>query len=177
MSYVSTVDLLAAVKAALVALALDPTGDPQGARLFDAVEFYNLRDPVKALDALFLTQEQRVAFLVAGGDSYQTAGGRDRVSVTSHRDTDFEVLVSDRVWEKHDPAAVLGGAGNVGVLALKDRVVAALHGQALDLAGVALVPREGGLMDLFDPRGTEQGRTFWSQQFTTYAGHVTVAIA
>ncbi len=176
MSYISTVDLLAAVKAALEVLALDPTNDPSGAKLFDAVACYNLRDPAKALDQIFLTQEQRVAFIVAGGDAYQANGGRDQVSVVSHRDTDFEIMLCDRVWEKADPAAVLGGDENVGVLLLKDRVVAALQGQSLELAGVVLLPREGGIMDLFDPRGNEQGRTFWSQQFTTYAGREKLAV-
>ena len=115
-------------------------------------------------------------FIVAGGDTYTNNGGRDRVSVTSHRDTDFELMICDRVWEKRDAAAVLGGDDNIGVLRLKDRVVSALQAQALGLTQVALLPSEGGLVDLFDPRGTEQGRTCWVQPFNTYAGRVTTAV-
>lgn len=176
MSYVSTTALLAAVKAALEALALDPTHDPQGAKLFDAVAYYNLREPAKALNDLFLTQEQRVCFIVAGGDGYANNGGRDPVSVTSHRTTDFELMLCDRVWEKQDPAGVLGGDDNIGVLSLKDRSVEALQGKSLGISGVVLLPQEGGLVDLFDPRGNEQGRTCWVQSFNTYAGRTKLAV-
>ena len=176
MSYINTADLLEAVRATLAALPLDAENDAAGAKLLDDVRFYNLRDPVKALNELFLTQEQRVCFIVAGGDTYASSGGRDRVSVTSHRETDFELMLCDRVWEKLDPAAILGGAENVGVLNLKDRAIAALQGQSLALPPVVLLPQEGGLVDLFDPRGTEQGRSCWVQGFTTYAGRVTTAV-
>jgi hypothetical protein len=175
MPYIDTVDLLAKVKVALEALLLD---DTTATPLFDAVAYYNLRDPVKALQELFLTQEQRVAFIVAGGDHYQVnGGGRDSLSIVSHRDVDFELLIGDRVWEKRDPAAVLGGEENIGVIRIKDIVVGALQGKSFGLPGVALIPDvEGGLMDLFDPRNQEQGRTFWGQPFKTYSGAQKVAV-
>lgn len=177
MAYIDSVALYEAVKAVLAALALDPTADPAGEKLLDAVAFYNLRDPVKALNDLFMTQEQRVAFIVPGGDTHANNGGRDQVSVVSHCDCDFEIMLCDRVWEKTDTAAVMGGEENLGVIRLKDRVRAALIGQSLDISGVVLLPGEGGLVDLFDPRGQEQGRTCWVQGFTTYAGNERVAVS
>ena len=176
MSFIDTTLLLEAVKGTLEALALKPEADPKGTKLFELVAFYNLREPDQALQQLFATGEQRVAFIVAGGDEHTTAGGRDRVSVTAHCDVDFEIMMSDRVWEKTDPAAVLGGPDNIGVLRMKDRTRTALLGQTLGLPGVALLTRSGGLMDLFDPRGNNQGRTFWSQQWGTYVGREIVAV-
>lgn len=176
MAFIDSVALFEAVKTTLVALALDPLADPAGEKLFDAFAFYNVRDPVKALNDLFLTQEQRVGFLAPGGDNHQNSGGRDLVNVVSHCESDFEIMLCDRVWEKGNTAAVLGGPENLGLIRMKDRVRAALMGQSLGISGVVLLPGEGGLVDLFDPRGEDIGRTVWVQSWSTYAGREKVSV-
>ncbi|WP_044891850.1 hypothetical protein [Opitutus terrae] len=163
------------MKAALEALSHDAAND-HGAKMFDLVGFYNTKSPQKALYDLFATQEQRCAFIVPGGDAYQNAGGRDAVSVVSHRDTDFSLLLCDRAWVPSEQAALIGGPDNLGVLVLKERVVAALSGQSLALPGVVLLPQEGGILELYDPRGGDDGRTCWDQPFTTYAGREKISV-
>jgi hypothetical protein len=80
--------------------------------------------------------------------------------------------------DRADAGAVIGNAHAVGILALKDAVLADLAETPLELPGVALVPADGEPFVIEDPErpAGNLGREVWLQWLTTSAGEAVIAI-
>lgn len=176
MPFIATLDLLAAVKTALEAIPHpDAVLAAAGEKLFERVDFHEnkkLREVLR--DQLIL--KQRVAIIVPEGESYEnTLQARNATSV---RTLQFALLIADRAWTRGGHDAVFGGATNLGVLAMKDLVVAALADNAqLGLGvGVLLQPQQGNEIELADDEVKDTpGRECYVLSYATWAGMTTLA--
>jgi hypothetical protein len=169
MSFIPTVDILAALKVAIVALQLPAqySSVSDYPKAFTAVEIYAREDLTKAFDDLYL-QDDRACFIVPGGDDHQNVI-EGRIG-KSHRSTEVHLLLSDRDYNRAQ-SELVGGAEAPGVITLKDLIVNSLMGANLGLRGVFLLPTNGTLMVLSDKeQENAPGRAGWAQSFTTSAG-------
>jgi hypothetical protein len=166
MSYVPTLSILAAVKAALEYI---PHPTAAGEKLFERVEYHDNKRLREALTDLVIIK-QRVALIVPGGDNYRTTQeGRTYRSV---RTSTFDLLIADRSWTRGGHEASFGGPQNIGVLAMKELVVAHLvrHAQ-LGLPHVVLQPEEGAHIDIADDQVKDSpGRECFVISYSTPAG-------
>ena len=166
MSFVRTLDLLAAVKAQLESL---PHPDREGEKLFEKVDFHENQKLREALSDLVIIK-QRVAIIVPNGETYETfKEGRTRRHV---RTASFDLLLADRAWTKGGHEAVFGGLKNVGVLLMKDLVIEHFiaHPQ-LGLPWVALEPVEAALIEIADADVKDSpGRECYVINYATPAG-------
>ncbi len=124
-----TVDLCNALKIALAAID-HPT--LAGEKLFQAVDFHEDKNLAEALQQLIIVKS-RVCLIVPAGDHYDHV--KEARSLYSRRTTSVDLLMADLAYTKGGQAATFGGPTNVGVLAMKDLVVATL-GAAPQLTGL-----------------------------------------
>lgn len=175
MSFIPTLDILSAMKVALLALQLPATYSAVAdyPKAFTTVETYRNENLLKALEDLF-AYDDRVALIVPAGDNH--SNHTEGSNIYSARTTDVVVLIADRDYSKSQ-AELIGGPEAVGVVALKDLVISAFFGQNLGLTGVALAPTDGQPLTLTDKERDEAtGRDCWAQTFTTAAGRAKAAI-
>lgn len=170
MPYVPTLSLLTALKAALLEI---PHPTLAGEPLFQVVDYHENKRLAEALRDL-IAQKQRVAIIVPSGDTYLST--REGRTVRSERTTSLDLLIADRAWTKGGYEAVVGGANNVGVLRMKDLVVAHLLARCqLGLPDVVLTPTEGAHITLADTEVKDvPGRECWVQAYETPAGWETL---
>jgi hypothetical protein len=180
MSFLTTSELLTALKAFLASLPLNPLAplvapdDATTERLFERVEFFDAPETGTALRELLITK-QRVCFIVPSGEDYDHLRSGDVVTSTCTQE--FDLVFADRAWVK-GTAAVFGGPNNVGVVPMKDRVRPALFGQSLGLDGVALVPIGGSFATIADEKAKDvPGRETYVMTWHTWAGEERVSVA
>lgn len=172
MSFVSTLSILAALKAELEAILL-PGGAP-GEKLFERVDFHENKKLREALADLVIVK-QRVCIVVPGGDTYDNT--REGRTVRSVLTQSFDLLVADRAWTKGGHEAVFGGTKNLGVLRMKDAVRDHLlaHPQ-LGLPYVVLTPQEGAHIEIADSDAKDSpGRECFVLSYSTPAGEATIS--
>lgn len=175
-TFVKTLDLVIALKAAIAALQLPNTysaieGYPAA---FQVVEVYRSQNLVKALEDMII-QDDRVCFIIPGGDTHDHEKLGNVLQVK--RDTEIHLLFADRNYGKENLALV--GEANVspGVMVLKDILVDGLVGAQLNFNNVVLAPTSGEPFHLTDrEREDVTGRDCWAQSFTTYAGAARIGI-
>lgn len=174
MPFVPTLSLLAALKAALLEIPHPGTEQAAaGEKLFEAVIFHENKRLAEALRDLVVVK-QRVAVIVPGGDSYvNTKEGR---TVRSERFSSLDLLIADRAWTQGGHAAVFSGENNIGVLRMKDLVVAHLVARCqLGLPEVILQPTEGAHITLADEQVKDSpGRECFVLGYETPAGWETL---
>jgi hypothetical protein len=146
MSFISTLQLLTALKPVLAGIPHPaPPVDAPGEKLFARVEFWDSQLLAEAIKNLAVAK-QRVCFIVPEGEDYETV--REGQSVIVYRSLSFNLLIADRAWTKDGYGAAFGGPNNLGVLAMKDLVCAALLGEAtLGLPHAALAPTGGNFIE------------------------------
>lgn len=169
MSFIKTVPLLQAVKARLEAMTV-ADGDPT--LLFDDVELYHTPEMGSAIKRLILSTS-KICLIVPSGDDYESTGAADYVHTTAT--LEFDLLFADRVYSTtKNTAAIFGGASNVGVVPMKDRVLELLHGAAVGLTGVVLTPLAGSFVTVKDDQDPKlkdtPGRESYIATWTTWAG-------
>lgn len=167
MSFIPTLNLLAAVKAALEYI---PHPTQAGEKLFERVDFHENKKLREALSDLIIIK-QRVAIIVPGGHSYQNSKESSKTT-RSTRTSTFDILIADRAWTKGGHDAVFGGPQNVGVLTMSDLVVNHLirHAQ-LGLPHVVLTPEEGAQIEIADSDAKDSpGRECFVMSYSTPSG-------
>lgn len=164
-----TLTLCAGLKAALEAIA-HPTAD--GEKLFGAVLYHEDTNLAEALQDL-VVMKQSVCIIVPQGDRYeQRKEGR---SLVSTRLTNVDLVIADRAYTKGGQDAAFGGPKNVGVLKMKDLVVAALaeNPQLGGLRFCALFPTEGAMLEISaDDAKRTPGRQAFVQNYETPSGEI-----
>lgn len=159
---ISTLDLLAALKARLSALTLE-----SGDRLFERVEFFAEADLLGALQELRLFKK-RICLVVPAGDAFQTEPTSTHLQVGIVREV--VVLLGDRDVARPQEAST-GGPGNPGVVAMKDQVFEALinHRLGFERRFLRLSCTESQPLTITD--ATDQpGRRAWQMTWTAHAG-------
>jgi len=171
MPYVETNTLLAALKTELESI---PHPTISGERLFERVDYHENKKLREALTDLVISK-QRVCIIVPGGDSYSNE--RQGRVIFSRRVSTLDLLIADRAWTKGGHEAVFGGSKNLGVLKMKDVVVAhlAAHPQ-LGLAYVALTPEEGNQIEIADDQVKDvPGRECYVVSYSTPTGEIEIS--
>jgi hypothetical protein len=141
MAYLSFLTVLDALKKRLASLPLDPadaSADPD--KLFERVEYYGANDLPQALMDLLVIQ-QRVCVIVPASWDHQNE--RDRVMFKSVRTIHLDLYIADRAMTLRDQAALVGGAKNLGILAMADRVVTNLAGTIFATPNFVVEPTLG----------------------------------
>lgn len=175
MSYKATVDVIEALQSRLASLRLEPENAGNQDKLFQRVAAYGANRLAAAMKAVFAS-EQRVCFIVPGGDKY--SGVRDRNVLFSQRSTRLALLIADRAFDQDKNAALIGGPGALGILAMKDRVIADLTTNAFAGPDLAFEPAEGEslMIENSDKAAGNLGRECWLQWLGVYAGSARIAI-
>lgn len=172
--FVRTTDLVAKLQARLESLPLHEDTD-SSERLFQRVGPFGANRLVAALKAVFAT-EQRVCFIVPGGDDHSSTRGS--TMLRSVRTTKLALLIADRALDTDKTAALIGGADAVGILTLKDRVIEDLFAHPFTDGDLAFAPTTGEPLVITDadkPAGN-LGRECWVQWFSAYAGEAMASI-
>jgi hypothetical protein len=166
-SFISSGTIMDALKARLQALHLvGSSGDP----LFQLVEFYRVSDITRAFQDLYFTKH-RVCFIVPVNFSH--ANQRGRHMLTSNRELTVDLLIGDRSLEtgKAATAALVGGANNVGVMEMAERIIDDFFTTPLALSDVAVEPDEGAPLAITsEEKPNDPGRVCWVQTLHLRAG-------
>lgn len=167
MGFLKTLDILSALKGELAAIPF-PGGLPEQ-KLFERVEFHENKRLREALTDMFILK-QRVCIVVPAGDSYENT--REGRGIRSALTQSFDLLIADRAWTRGGHEAVFGGAGNLGVLRMKDVVRDWFLGRPqLGLAFVCLTPEEGAHIEIADSDVKDSpGRECFVMHYSTPAG-------
>lgn len=174
MPFIPTVTILTALKALIASITV---ADDDATKLFDAVELFHTPEMGSAIKRLLITQS-RICIIVPSGDDYESIAAGDYVQTTAK--LEFDLLIADRVYSTFkNTGAIFGGDSNQGVVPMKDRVLAKIHGHALGLTGVALVPLAGSfatVKDDADPKLKDTpGRETYISTWTTWAGEASAS--
>lgn len=158
--------LLNALRAKLAALKLDATAGAEP--LFETVELYGNKNLGQALSDLVITKG-RVCLIVPLGFT-RLSDDKPAHRVLTRRFLQVNLLIADRAYYKAAQVAVFGGENNLGVLAMAERVEAALEGHDLSDFGPAIYG-DGAQQTLSDPQKKETpGREVWIDDLVIPAG-------
>ena len=167
-----TLDLLAALKTHLSGI-LHPDQTTPGTKLFEVVEFYEDKNIAEALQDLIIVKK-RVCLIVPAGDHFILAKeGRTQRSV---RTTSIDLVMGDVAYVKGGKDAAFSGAGNVGVVAMKDIVLISLanNAQLSGLRWCGLYPTDGAFISLSaDDEKKMPGRKIFAVNYETPSGWIT----
>lgn len=140
-----------------------------GQPAFAQVRFYAQADLEKALEDL-LVFDDRVCLIIPSGNTHKSQ--RIGSVVRTLRESEFVLLLSDRVYGDFNAEALQGTTTNPGTVALADLLTTALTGQQLDNPRLCFEPGNGEPFHISNPEKAEMpGRDCWSQTFRTPAGY------
>jgi hypothetical protein len=168
--FVETLDIMQSMKNFIGNLTLKT-----GEIAFNEVRYYAQADLQKALDDL-LIYDDRVCLIIPSGDNHknQRIGGVLR----TWRESEFVLLLSDRVYGDFDAEALQGTQTNPGTVALKDLLIQGLTASQLDNPRLCFEPGNGEPFHISNAEKAEMpGRDCWSQTFRTPAGYQEAPIA
>ncbi|MDP2227284.1 MAG: hypothetical protein Q8J78_07375 [Moraxellaceae bacterium] len=166
----TTLDLFAALKTALVAIPHPTLVAP--AKLFEVVDYHEDKNLAEALEELIIIKK-RVCLIVLNGDRYEN--DKQGRSVRSRRTTSLDIVMADQAYTQGGQAAAFGGPSNVGVVAMKDLVVATLgeQPQLTNLRWCQLTPTEGAMLALAaDEQKKAPGRQAYVLNYETPSGEL-----
>lgn len=165
MSFLSSATVMDAVKARVEALYLVGSS---GEKLFQLVSYYRASDIARAFGDLYITKN-RVCLIVPVGVGHTNDRGRHMLSST--RGLTLDLLFGDRSFDKGATAALTGGANNVGVMEMAERVIEDFFTTPLALSDVAVEPGEGAPLILTnEDLPNDPGRVCWVQTVDLRAG-------
>jgi len=148
---------------------------PAGEKLFQLVEYYRASDIARAFQDLYITK-QRVCLLVPV--SFRHNSDRDRLRLVTVRHVTVDLLIGDRSFDKGATAALTGGANNVGVIEMAERIVDDFFDTPLALDDVAVEPDAGApLLLTSEDKPNDPGRVCWVQTLHLRAGLRRAAVA
>lgn len=177
MAFLHTNDVIELLQERLASLTLKTTESQAnpGDKLFQRVGAFGANRLVAAMKAVFAS-EQRVCFIVPGGDRY--GGNRDAVMLRSVRSTRIALLIADKAFDAGKTDALTGGPANIGILAMKDRVIDDLVTNKFSLADFVVEPSEGEPLVISDTdkQSGNLGRECWLQWLGCYAGEARIGV-
>ena len=179
MPFLHTTDAIALLQERLESLELtsdeSQAAPSAGKKLFQRVGAFGANRLGEAMRSVFAS-EQRVCFIVPGGDKH--SGARDSLMLRSVRRTSLALLIADKSFDKDKTAALIGGAQNIGILELKDRVIDSLVTTKFTRADFVLEPGDGEPLVIGDAekQAGNLGRECWLQWLGCYAGESRCAI-
>ncbi len=168
MNFLQTIDLMAALKAALEAIELAP-----GVKLFDRVDYFSSPNLLNAFDELRIFK-RRVCLIVPSADDYTNRV--EGASLTTNTTREFILLLADRDYGVRQRAQIGDSDDPIekpGVLRMKDKLEAELLGSDLGNSPrlVALRPTEGQAFVLQGKdRDEAAGREGWQMTWIADAG-------
>ena len=169
MAYLPFLTVLSALKTRLASLPLDPL-HPEGDKLFENVAYYGANDLPQALTDLLVIQ-QRVCVIVPS--RWMHKNERDRLLMISTRTIEADLFIADRAMTVRDQAALVGGAQNLGILAMADRVVVSLTGTPFTTPDFVVEPQDGSPVVITQAdKKNLPGREAWVQAVSILAGRV-----
>jgi hypothetical protein len=173
MSVHTTESILDTLKTRLESLPL-VVGEVGGEKLFQLVTYYRTSDIARAFEELYFTKD-RVCIIVPVRFAHRN--DRERNRLLSVREITVDLLLADRSFDKGATAALTGGARNVGVVAMAERVIDSCLTTPLDLSDGIVEPDEGApLVVTNDQRPNDPGRQCWVQTIRIRAGLMRAAV-
>ncbi len=156
----AALDILNALKAAIAAIPLDESADPQGEKLFDAVELYPNKQLGKALSSLLVTKS-RACLIVPMGVRRRNTANSGAMSVTGAKFIEVAIVYTDKAYFKFEQVVTFGGDKNLGLFGFDEKIEAALNGKDLSPFG-ALVLGDSDPLYLSDAEQKDApGRQAW----------------
>ena len=139
-----TNDLCAALKTFLAAID-HPT--LAGQKLFEDVAFHDDKSLADALEHLVVTKS-RICLIVPAGDHF--IDQKEARTIRSDRFTTLDLVIADAAYGQAGQEAVFGSANALGVLAMKDLILAQIaeHPQLTGLRWCALRPKEAAMLEV-----------------------------
>ncbi len=167
MAFLTTNVLVAGLVQRLTSLQLQA---PYTGAAFSRVEPFDSDRLADAIAKLYASAEDRLCFVVPGGDRYEIQ--RQGTLSFAVRYTDITLLIADREWTTGGQEATFGTAQQPGVLRLKDLVIDAIACNDGGVAGALYEPMDGEMIEVSKEGLDTPGRRAWVQNFSTYTGRV-----
>jgi hypothetical protein len=167
MSFHTSSNIMDVLKARLETVPLQEEV-PAGEKLFQLVAYYRASDIGRAFQELYITKN-RVCLIVPV--NFRHSNDRTRNLLVSVRHLTVDLLIADRSFDKAATAALTGGANNVGVMEMAERVIDDFFTTPLAISDVAVEPDEGApLLITSEERPNDPGRVCWVQTIHLRAG-------
>ena len=175
MAFVYTTTLVERLRTRLESLKLEPTAQNNQEKLIQRVGAFGANRMAAAMKATFAS-EQRVVFIVPGGDNH--ANTRERLMLRSVRTTSFALLIADQAHDAKHEAALLGGANALGILTMKDRIIDNLFDEPFTEADLVFAPGDGEplIIQDSDRPANNLGRECYLLWLHAYAGERRAAV-
>ncbi len=171
----STLEIFSALKDALAAIPLDAEGDPQGERLFEAVELYPNKQLGRALQSLLVTKK-RVCLVVPMAVRRVVRDQGGALSVTGRRYAELALLYSDQAYFKYEQVVAFGTEKNLGLFAFDEKIEAALTGREISPFGGVVLGDSDPLLLSDSEQKDAPGRQAWLIQAIVPTGLIAAAV-
>lgn len=136
----TTLETLAALKAALLAIKVPTQGGAADETLFEVVELYANQHIGQALQDLIITKK-RVCFIVPTGVHREFTSSVAAISALGQKHMEIALVYSDVAYFKGEQKVAFGAEKNLGLFVFDELIEAALLGLKLDdhdLGGIML---------------------------------------
>lgn len=171
----TTLEIFAALKAALVAIPLDPDTDGDEP-LFEAVEFAANRQLGKQLNSL-LVYKNRACLIVPLRMMRTIRDHEGQLSVLGTKHAEVALLYTDKAYFKAGQAVTFGSDKNPGLFDTDERIEAAVCGKLLSPFG-GITPGDSDPLNLTDAeQAAAAGRSAWMMILYVPIGLISVAVA
>ena len=165
----ATKDALDAIVTKLKALQWDPAGADPPENAFQRVELFDDLDLVEAFKRLLIT-ESRIALVIFSDEPFTTEKNGRQLII--HRQHKLWIVFTDRVVGKRMDA-LLGGAGNPGLLVLRDLILPSIVGLTLSTPQkIYCTPIDGALLRVEDVDRKSPGRLAYSLEVQLDGGYL-----
>lgn len=130
----TTLEIFTALRDMIAAIPLDAEGDPEGEKLFDAVELYPNQQLGKALQDLIVVKS-RACLVVPLALRRNVVDRSGSLSVLGRKYAELALIYSDRAYFKSAQAVAFGSDNNLGLFAFDEKLEAALVGRDISPFG------------------------------------------
>lgn len=174
MAFVPTATLIATLRDRLQGLRRTPAVDAEP--IFQKVGVYGGTELDKAMRETFVS-DARVCFIVPGADRFTNR--RDRSLLQSQLNTGLALIIADQNLSGDKEAAVMGGTDTLGILAMKDAVIADLFANPFTDGDLCYAPISGEPIVISHEQkdANALGREAYLLWLEAYAGEDRLSIA
>lgn len=173
MALVRSKVLFAGLKAALEAIPLDAVSDPDGAKLFDAVEQVPNKRLATQMEKLLIGAKKRVCLIVPMALHKVQRETESTDLILQLRYWEVSLVFTDVAYFKAGTRVMFGSDTNPGLLDLAETVEQAVEGKELSNYG-GVVFQDGGPLSLAEKELPET-REVWEQTLMLPAGDTRVS--
>ena len=172
----STLQIFAAIKDRLAAIALDAESDPAGEKLFEAVELAANKQLGKQLAEL-LVLKNRACLIVPLAIRRVVADQSGGLSVMGRKFAEVALIYSDKAYFKATQVVTFGGDKNLGLFGFDEKIDAALTGHEISPFGGIVLGDSDPLLLTDSEQKDAPGRQAWLVQAIVPIGLIATAVA